>query len=100
MMRTSDCSLLKRKPSEYMRYVLSVTADGKPDDKSILEATFKTINGKTQFLWSSDYPHCDFDPPGVIYDLPFLNEKSKPNILGGNTARVFNLDSKVVKRIP
>jgi hypothetical protein len=33
----------------------------------------------------------------VIYDLPFLNEKSKQNILGGNAARVFGLDTKVVK---
>jgi hypothetical protein len=68
-----------------------------PEDKSILEATFKMINAETQLLWSSDYPHWDFDLPSVIYDLPFLNEKSKRNILGGNAARVFGLDSKVVK---
>jgi len=71
-----------------------------PEDLSILEATFKMINAETQLLWSSDYPHWDFDLPGVIYDLPFLNEKSKRNILGGNAARVFGLDTKVVKRIP
>jgi uncharacterized protein len=98
MMRVSDCPSLKRKPSEYMRemYYSSQPME-MPEDKSILEATFKMINAETQLLWSSDYPHWDFDLPSVIYDLPFLNEKSKQNILGGNAARVFGLDTKVVK---
>jgi uncharacterized protein len=101
MMRTSDCPSLKRKPSEYMREMFySSQPMEKPDDNSILEATFKMINAETQLLWSSDYPHWDFDLPGVIYDLPFLSEKAKHNILGGNAARVFNLDTKVLKRIP
>ena len=101
MMRTSDCPSLKRKPSEYMRemYYSSQPMEV-PEDRSILEATFKMIKADTQLLWSSDYPHWDFDLPGVIYDLPFLNEKAKRNILGGNAARVFNLDTKVVKKIP
>jgi predicted TIM-barrel fold metal-dependent hydrolase len=63
-----------------------------PDDPSILEATFKMINAETQLCWSSDYPHWDFDLPSTIYDLPFLKEKAKRDILGGNAARVFKLD--------
>ena len=100
-MRTSDCPSLKRKPSEYMREMyFSSQPMEMPDDPSILEATFKMINAETQLVWSSDYPHWDFDLPGVIYDLPFLNEQSKRNILGGNAARLFNLDPKPVKNIP
>jgi predicted TIM-barrel fold metal-dependent hydrolase len=101
LMRTSDCPSLKRKPSEYMREMFySSQPMEKPDDMSILEATFKMIKADTQLLWSSDYPHWDFDTPGVIYDLPFLNETAKRNILGANAARVFGLDTKVVKKIP
>ena len=101
MMRTSDCPSLKRKPSEYMRemYYSSQPMEV-PDDLSILEATFKMIKADTQLLWSSDYPHWDFDLPSVIYDLPFLNETAKRNILGGNAARLFGLDPAVVKQIP
>ena len=100
-MRTSDCPSLKRKPSEYMREMyFSSQPMEMPDDPSILEATFKMINAETQLVWSSDYPHWDFDLPGVIYDLPFLNEQSKRNILGGNAAKLFNLDPKPVKKIP
>ena len=101
MMRTSDCPSLKRKPSEYMREMyFSSQPMEMPEDKSILEATFKMINAETQLVWSSDYPHWDFDLPGVIYDLPFLNEQAKRNILGGTAAKLFNLDPKPVKKIP
>jgi len=72
----------------------------KPDDPAILEATFKMINAETQLTWSSDYPHWDFDLPSVIYDLPFLKEQPKRNILGANAARLFGLDPKPVKTIP
>jgi len=36
----------------------------------------------------------------VIYDLPFLKEQGKRNILGGNAARLFGLDPRPVKKIP
>jgi predicted TIM-barrel fold metal-dependent hydrolase len=101
LMRTSDCPQLKRKPSEYMREMYYSTQPMEmPEDKSLLEATFKQIKADTQLLWSSDYPHWDFDLPSTIYDLPFLNEQGKRNILGGTAAKLFNLDTKPVKKIP
>jgi predicted TIM-barrel fold metal-dependent hydrolase len=56
------------------------------------------MNAETQLLFSSDWPHYDFDLPGVIYDLPFLSEQAKRNILGLNAARIFHLDPKIRKR--
>ena len=47
------------------------------------------VNAETQLLYASDYPHWDMDLPSVIYDLPFLGEEAKRNILGGNAARLF-----------
>jgi hypothetical protein len=43
-------------------------------------------------MYSSDYPHWDTDLPSTIYDLPFLSEQAKRNILGGNAKRVFNFE--------
>ena len=45
-----------------------------------------------QLLYSPDDPHWDFDLPSTIYDLPFLDETAKRNILGGNAMRLFNID--------
>jgi len=42
-------------------------------------------------MYASDYPHWDFDLPSTIWDLPFLGEQAKHNILGGTAARLFRL---------
>jgi hypothetical protein len=55
------------------------------------------INADTQLMYSSDYPHWDFDLPSTIYDLPFLSEQSKKNILGETAAKVFNLERPKTK---
>jgi predicted TIM-barrel fold metal-dependent hydrolase len=61
------------------------------EDLSALECTFRMINAGSQLLYSSDYPHWDFDLPSTIYDLPFLSERDRHNILGGTAARLFKL---------
>jgi predicted TIM-barrel fold metal-dependent hydrolase len=93
MMRTSEAPLLKRKPSEYMRDMYYTTQPMEMvDNREALELTFKMINAETQLLYSSDYPHWDMDLPSTIYDLPFLSEQAKRNILGGNAQRLFRLE--------
>jgi predicted TIM-barrel fold metal-dependent hydrolase len=94
MMRTSEAPLLKRKPSDYMREMFYSTQPIERDHLKLVEATFEAINAETQLLYASDWPHWDFDTPSTIYDLPFLNEKQKRNILGGNAARLFKLKDK------
>jgi uncharacterized protein len=93
MMRTSDCGLLKRKPSEYMREMYYTSQPMEMvDNRAALELTFDMMKADTQLLYSSDYPHWDMDLPSTIYDLPFLSGEAKRNILGGNAQRLFNLD--------
>jgi len=92
-MRSSEAPGLKRLPSEYMQDMFYSSQPMEvPDDLSILECTFKMIKAETQLLWCSDYPHWDMDVPSVIYDLPFLSEKAKRNILGENSRKLFNID--------
>jgi len=92
-MRSSEAPLLKRLPSEYMAemYYSSQPME-MPHNLDILEMTFKMINAETQLCWCSDYPHWDMDVPSVIYDLPFLDERQKKNILGENARRLYNMD--------
>jgi predicted TIM-barrel fold metal-dependent hydrolase len=93
MMRTSDAPLLKRKPSDYMREMYFTSQPMEMvDNRRALEVTFEMINAETQLLYSSDYPHWDMDLPSTIYDLPFLDQQAKRNILGENARRLFNLE--------
>jgi predicted TIM-barrel fold metal-dependent hydrolase len=91
MMRSSEAPALKQKPSDYMRQMFFSSQPMEVTDAGALEQTFRMIQAETQLLYSSDYPHWDFDLPSTIYDLPFLSEHAKRNILGGNAMRVFNL---------
>jgi predicted TIM-barrel fold metal-dependent hydrolase len=92
-MRTADAPALKKLPSDYIRdmYFTNQPME-KTGDMALLETTFRLIKAETQLLYSSDYPHWDFDLPSVIYDLPFLNETQKRAILGGNALRVFGME--------
>jgi len=93
MMRTSDAPLLKKKPSDYMREMFYSSQPMElVDNREALEVTFKMMNAESQLLYSSDYPHWDMDLPSTIYDLPFLNDQAKRNILGGNAQKFFNIE--------
>jgi hypothetical protein len=97
MMRSNECPALKQRPSEYMRQMYYSTQPMEIQDMGALQTTFRMINADTQLMYSSDYPHWDFDLPSTIYDLPFLSEQSKKNILGETAAKVFNLERPKTK---
>ncbi len=98
MLRSSECPLLKKKPSEYMQDMFYSSQPMEIQNLKGIETTFEMIKAETQLLYASDYPHWDFDLPSTIYDLPFLNEKAKHNILGGNAARLFKLEPRTAKQ--
>jgi predicted TIM-barrel fold metal-dependent hydrolase len=98
MMRPSECPTLKKKPSEYMREMYYSSQPMEIQDRQAMECTFRMMNAETQLLYASDYPHWDFDLPSTIYDLPFLSEKAKHNILGGTAARLFKLPPRNEKQ--
>src|SRR6187455_176990 len=92
-MRSCEAPMLKKLPSDYMRDMYYTSQPMEiPRDMSLLEATFKCIKADSQLIYSSDYPHWDFYLPSTIYDLPFLKEMAKRDILGGNAVKLFKLD--------
>lgn len=62
------------------------------NSKEALEVMFKMMNAVSQLLCSSDYPHWDLDFRSTIYDIPFLDETAKRNILSGSAQKLFKLD--------
>jgi hypothetical protein len=91
LMRQSDAPLLKRLPSEYIAEMFFTSQPLEVTMPHMLEATFKAVHAETQLMYSSDWPHWDFDVPARIAGLPFLTEQAKRNILGENARRVFRL---------
>ncbi len=92
MMRSSEAPLLKMKPSEYMSSRFYYTTQ--PIENTNLEAlqfNLKMINAEKTLMFASDFPHWDFNLPSTIYDLPFLSEQAKRNILGETAREVYNL---------
>jgi hypothetical protein len=100
LMRVSEAPLLKRLPSDYMREMFFTMQPMEATNLKLLEGTFEAINAETQLLYASDWPHWDFDVPAKLFDLPFLNDRARRNILGHNAARVFNLDVPAKYRRP
>jgi predicted TIM-barrel fold metal-dependent hydrolase len=92
MMRTSEAPLLKKLPSDYMRDMFYTSQPIENRDVLALENGMRMMNAETQLMFASDYPHWDFNLPSTIYDLPFLSDQAKRQILGENARRVFNLD--------
>ena len=91
-MRSNECPQLKKMPSDYMRDMYYSTQPMEMTDLRALKDTFRQIKAETQLMYASDYPHWDFDLPSTIYDLPFIDENAKRNILGENARRVFGLE--------
>ena len=91
LMRVSEAPLLRRLPSEYIGEMYYTMQPMEATNLKLLEGTLEAIRAETQLLYASDWPHWDFDVAAKVFDLPFLHERAKRNILGLNAARVYNL---------
>ena len=83
--------MLRRRPSEYIQDMYFTSQPLETSNLKLTQATMEAIKAETQLLFASDWPHWDFDVPAKVFDLPFLDERARRNILGLNAARVFNL---------
>lgn len=96
-MRPSEAPLLRRPPSHYIREMYFTSQPLERENLKLVEATFEAMHAETQLMYSSDWPHWDFDTPSTIDTLPFLTKRAKRRILGLNAARVFNLPVRRMK---
>jgi predicted TIM-barrel fold metal-dependent hydrolase len=86
----SEMPALKELPSDYMKRQLFYTTQPieEPDKTRDLVQTYHAVNGSNQIMFSSDYPHWDFDNPVVI--LPGRdNAELKRRILRENALALY-----------
>jgi len=86
-----EAPLLEKLPSEYMKefYYGTQPLEGTTETKH-LEHVFDMV-GPENVVYSSDWPHRDYDEPSAVTDLPFLSSEEKRAVLGGNAEEVFGI---------
>jgi uncharacterized protein len=83
---------LRRPPSEVLREHFWFTTQPieEPEDPEHLAFAFDALGMTDRILFSTDYPHWDFDAPGQT--LPrSLSKEVKQKILAGNAVRLYGL---------
>jgi predicted TIM-barrel fold metal-dependent hydrolase len=87
----SEVPHLKRKPSEYVRDNLWFTTQPmeEPARASDLITLFERI-GWDRLLFSTDYPHWDFDDPRHAFRAP-LSAAQRDQVLFGNAQKFYGI---------
>jgi predicted TIM-barrel fold metal-dependent hydrolase len=83
---------LTRAPSEYVREHLWVTTQPieEPPDPRDLLAVFANLGGTERIMFSTDYPHWDFDDPDRALRVR-LPAADRERIFGGNAMALYGL---------
>jgi predicted TIM-barrel fold metal-dependent hydrolase len=84
---------LTRPPSEYVREHMWVTTQPveEPPDPRDLLAVLDEMGGTDRIMFSTDYPHWDFDDPTRAIQ-PRLDPDVRARIFGGNAMALYGLD--------
>ncbi len=82
---------LKRRPSEYIREHIYLTTQPieEPDDPKHLQYIFEMIGAERNVMFSTDYPHWDFDNP--LMALPPMDRELKRRIMGLTALELYRL---------
>lgn len=89
-----DAPMLEKKPSEYIYdqfYFTSQPVEGTGDPEYVSQIV-RLAKGEDNLMWSSDYPHFDFDQPDEIMKLlNSFDDDELANIFGETASNVFDL---------
>jgi predicted TIM-barrel fold metal-dependent hydrolase len=87
----SEVPHLKRRPSEYVKEHFWFTTQpiDEPDEAKHLRSLIEWV-GVDRLLFSSDYPHWDFDDPRFAFKTP-LSEVERRKIFSDNARAIYKL---------
>ena len=87
----SEVPHLKRKPSEYVKqhFWFTTQPSDEPDEARHLRSLIDWV-GVDRMLFSSDYPHWDWDDPRFVLKTP-LSETERTKIFNSNARALYKL---------
>ncbi len=82
---------LKRKPSEYIKEHVFLTTQPieEPEQPEHIVQIFEMTGAEDMVMFSSDYPHWDFDNPSMVL-APFP-KRMREKIMAGNAIKLYGL---------
>lgn len=92
---TSEVPLLEKSPEQYVRdsFYFGSQPFGELENKTHMEQLIEII-GPESILFSTDYPHYDFDHPNALTEVlrPFSDD-ARDRVLHRNAAEVFGIQT-------
>lgn len=92
--RRSEAPLLEKSPEEYVRdqFYFSSQPVGEPNDPNHMNKMLEVL-GTENLVFSSDYPHWDFDHPEAFdkHLKATFTKEEREQVLHGNAERAFGL---------
>lgn len=84
---------LDRLPSEYLfdNFYFATQPINLPKQTKNLEAVLDMCHARDTFVFSSDWPHCTFDPPNWVVESPAIDAEMRERIFHGNAQEAFRL---------
>ena len=84
---------LRRLPSEYIVENIRLTTQPieEPPNSDQLVQMFEMISARQTLLFSSDYPHWDFDDPRRVFPLRKMDDELKRRLFYQNAAELYGL---------
>jgi predicted TIM-barrel fold metal-dependent hydrolase len=93
--RRSEVPLLERKPSEYIKDQFYFTSQpmAEPEATEHVAWFIEMFDGQENLMFSTDYPHYDFDTPDELFRLvrSHFDDRAVRNIFGETAVDVFDL---------
>lgn len=82
---------LKKKPSEYFRenFFFGTQPIEDPANPATIAKIIEIIDGKNMLMYTSDFPHYDFDYPSML-TIPGIDRETEAAIFGGNALEVLD----------
>lgn len=94
--RRSEVPLLEKKPSEYIKEQWYFTSQpmAEPRETKHLAWMIEMFDGTESLMFSTDYPHYDFDTPDELFTMVsgHFGREALENIFGRTASEVFDLE--------
>lgn len=91
--KKEDAPMLDKEPSEYIRdnfYFTSQPVEGTSDPEYV-DSMVRLMGGEENLMFSSDYPHLDFDYTDELMGLlPSFDDEELNNVYGQTALKVFD----------